>query len=94
MLLCLFGYMDLLIIIKWQSNFKNIEYQAPSIITTVVGMFLDKGRPDGSPLFYGQQVVSILMVSKSHHSQSNPIFKVIFVACVPWMLFAKPFLMM
>jgi V-type H+-transporting ATPase subunit a len=32
-LLALFGYMDLLIILKWLTDYKNREYEAPSIIT-------------------------------------------------------------
>lgn len=47
MMLCLFGYMDLMIIIKWCSNYLGVEHQAPSIITTMVGMFLDGGRVQG-----------------------------------------------
>jgi len=44
MLLALFGYMDLMIIIKWCTNYFGMESKAPSIITTVVDMFLDKGK--------------------------------------------------
>ena len=64
MLLCLFGYMDLLIIIKWRTNYLGQEHTAPSIITTMVGMFLESGRVQGQPLFWGQQAFSICMVRK------------------------------
>lgn len=56
MLLALFGYMDLLIILKWLTDFKGIEYAAPSIISTMINTFLGGGAvpPDevaliGSP---------------------------------------------
>jgi len=44
MLLCLFGYMDVMIIIKWCTNYFGQEHLAPSIITTMVGMFLEHGK--------------------------------------------------
>lgn len=47
MLLCLFGYMDLMILIKWCTNYNGSEYLAPSIITTMVGIFLESGRVQG-----------------------------------------------
>lgn len=47
MLLCLFGYMDLMIIIKWCTNYYGQEHLAPSIITTMVGIFLESGRVQG-----------------------------------------------
>lgn len=44
MLLCLFGYMDIMIIIKWCTNYFGQEHLAPSIITIMVGMFLESGK--------------------------------------------------
>lgn len=43
LLLVLFGYMDLLIINKWLCDFTNIEYMAPSVISTMINMFLGGG---------------------------------------------------
>ena len=54
MLLALFGYIDLMIIIKWCTNYYGHEYIAPSIITTMVGMFLENGKVEGLQLFPGQ----------------------------------------
>ena len=65
MLLCLFGYMNLMIIIKWLSNYYGDENSAPSITTLMVGMFLELGKVEGRPLFPGQQIFSILMLCKS-----------------------------
>jgi V-type H+-transporting ATPase subunit a len=36
MLLCMFGYMDILIITKWLTNYTAHENMAPSIISTMV----------------------------------------------------------
>jgi V-type H+-transporting ATPase subunit a len=92
MLLCLFGYMDLLIIIKWLTNYLGQEHTAPSIITTMVGMFLESGRVQGQPLFWGQQAFSICMVRK-FFSLVTFVWLVIVSICVPWMLLAKPLLL-
>ena len=40
----LFVYMDFLIFVKWSTNFKNVEYTAPSIITTMIEMALNGGE--------------------------------------------------
>lgn len=37
----MFGYMDLLIILKWTTNFSGFEGEAPSIIQVMIGMFLN-----------------------------------------------------
>lgn len=47
LLLLLFGYMDLLIIIKWLTNYSGHENDAPSIITTMINIPLNGGRIPG-----------------------------------------------
>lgn len=44
--------MDWMIIAKWSADFTNREYMAPSIISTMIDMFLGGGAvPDGvSPI--------------------------------------------
>jgi V-type H+-transporting ATPase subunit a len=44
-LLCLFGYMDLLIVMKWLTNWEGRTANAPSVISTMVDMFLNGGNP-------------------------------------------------
>lgn len=44
MLTLLFGYMDLMIIVKWCTNYYGQEHLAPSIISMMVGMFLEGGK--------------------------------------------------
>jgi V-type H+-transporting ATPase subunit a len=43
LLMVLFGYMDWLIIAKWLSDFTHVESRAPSIISTMIGVFLNFG---------------------------------------------------
>ena len=38
LLTALFGYMNLMIIIKWLTNYENQESQAPSIINTMINI--------------------------------------------------------
>lgn len=47
LLLLLFGYMDVLIIIKWLTNYSGHEHDAPSIITTMINIPLNGGKIDG-----------------------------------------------
>jgi V-type H+-transporting ATPase subunit a len=49
-LTCLFGYMDLLIVLKWLTDYTGRENVAPSIIVQMINMFLNGGIIDGSPL--------------------------------------------
>ena len=44
LLLALFGYMDWLIIAKWLTDFTHVESRAPSVISTMIGVFLDFGK--------------------------------------------------
>ena len=43
MLIALFGYMDYLIIVKWTIDWSGREDRAPSIIATMISMFLGGG---------------------------------------------------
>jgi len=53
MMSVLFGYMNLLIIIKWLTDYEMHENDAPSIITTLINMPLKGGLIQGSP-FIGE----------------------------------------
>jgi len=39
----LFGYMDVLIVLKWLKDFTHIESRAPSIVTAMIDVFLNGG---------------------------------------------------
>jgi len=82
LLFVLFGYMDIMIIAKWTTDFTNKESLAPSVITNMIDMGLNMGAiaPGTVALFQGQQAISILFV-------------LIALVCVPMMLFPKPFIL-
>jgi V-type H+-transporting ATPase subunit a len=78
----LFGYMDLLIICKWCTDFTHVEYEAPAVITTMINMALNGGAIEpgtravvGSAGFQQGLSVACLLIA---------------LVCVPWMLFPKP----
>lgn len=50
LLMCLFGYMDLLIIVKWLTDYST-GLVPPSIITTMINMPLNGGLIPGEPFF-------------------------------------------
>ena len=49
-LLALFGFMDLMIILKWLTDYTGRESQAPSIITQMINNALKGGEINGAPL--------------------------------------------
>jgi V-type H+-transporting ATPase subunit a len=85
MLLAMFGFMDLLIIAKWTTDFSGREDQAPSLISTMIAMFLSGGAiPEGNAPILGsvqyQQKVSVALA-------------MVVVICIPLMLFPKPIIL-
>jgi len=85
MLVALFGYMDLLIIVKWLTDFTGREKEAPAIIGTMINVFLAGGTiTEGEVALIGtadyQQSVSLTIVA-------------IVLVCVPLMLIPKPILL-
>jgi V-type H+-transporting ATPase subunit a len=83
LLFVLFGYMDIMIVLKWTTDFTHKESTAPSIISNMIDMALNGGAiaPGTVALFKSQQVVSIL-------------FLLIAIVVVPIMLFPKPFIIL
>ena len=56
LLLVLFGYMDLLIFVKWLTDFTGIENRAPSVISSMINMALNGGKIDeGTDPFIGSE---------------------------------------
>jgi V-type H+-transporting ATPase subunit a len=82
MLLALFGFMDLMIIVKWNTDFSGIEYSAPSIITAMIDMCLGMGKSstNEAPLFGTAEYQQKIMLT---------LIEVVLV-CVPMMLCVKP----
>ena len=80
LLTCMFGYMDLLIVVKWLTNWEGREAQAPSIVGTMIQLFLQFGEPK-SP--------TDLSIIEDQAYWSKLLLVVIFIT-PPWMLLAKP----
>lgn len=45
LLMVLFGFMDLLIVAKWLTDYQRNPGEAPSVIATMINMFLNLGEP-------------------------------------------------
>jgi len=85
LLMCLFGFMDLLIIIKWVTDWDaktaGTGQQAPGIISNMIIMFIGLGqKPPGN------------MDADLIPNQESSMKKLLVVAviCVPLMLLVKP----
>lgn len=74
-LVCIFGYLVLMIFMKWFLFDASNSSRAPSLIITLINMFMF--TPPLHILYDGQVVIQHLLV-------------VIAVFCVPWLLFGKP----
>lgn len=52
--MCLFGFMDLMVIMKWTTDYSEDTSKAPAIINTMLNMAMNGGQPSNpheSPLF-------------------------------------------
>ena len=79
-MLLLFGYMIILIFIKWATDYRLDTSKAPSIITILMNFALKKGSVDGKPV-WGTVLVE---------EKLNRIFFYISLLCVPIILLVKP----
>mmetsp|Transcript_39936 Transcript_39936/g.39508 ORF Transcript_39936/g.39508 Transcript_39936/m.39508 type:complete len:275 (+) Transcript_39936:326-1150(+) len=78
----LFGFMNVLIIVKWLADWQGRTDRAPGIISVMINMFLSQGAVDEGvdPLLFNentQQIISIVLL-------------LIAFICVPIMLLVKP----
>ena len=64
MFVAMFGYMDFLIVVKWLTNYTGKTDQAPSIINTMVGMFLGGGEIKGQPFIPANTFVQNILARK------------------------------
>ena len=77
----LFGYMNVLIVIKWLKDWNLGAKSAPYLLTTMINIFLSPTSIDEADKLYDIQVgVQMVVVA-------------IALICVPLMLFPKPFLL-
>jgi V-type H+-transporting ATPase subunit a len=82
LMMCLFGYMDFLIIVKWLTNWEGNTGAAPGIIATMIGMFLKFGEiPTGT---------DALIESPDYQMWLSQTLLLVGLTCVPLMLLVKP----
>lgn len=82
LLLILFGYMNILIVLKWMTFYQNGS-DAPAIITVMIDMFLSGGGVKQTPL----------VGNKETHEFVNVLILMVAFACVPAMLLVKPLIL-
>lgn len=78
----LFGYMIIMIFIKWATDWTGNLSKAPSIITTLMNIFLNLGSVDGKPLFNREDA--------SFQENLQFYFLLVALVCLPILLFPKP----
>jgi V-type H+-transporting ATPase subunit a len=85
LLFSLFGFMDWMIIAKWTADFTHREYMAPSIISTMIDMFLGFGAiPEG---------VSPIIGSAGMQQGLSILFLILSLVCSILMLVPKPMIL-
>ncbi|XP_053206596.1 V-type proton ATPase 116 kDa subunit a 1-like isoform X2 [Panonychus citri] len=80
-LLSIFGYLNLLILAKWITYDSTQSGCAPSILITLINMFLYKYQDTPcslAPMYSGQQFIQTVLLFTA-------------LACIPWMLIFKPY---
>jgi len=83
-MLLLFGYMIVLIFIKWGTDYSKNTANAPSIITILMNLALNKGSVDGKPVWS----------TVDNEERTNQIFFLISIICIPIILLPKPLIKM
>lgn len=86
MFMCLFGFMDLMVVTKWLSDYSDDTSKAPAIINAMLNMAMNGGQPSApneTPLFGDRS-------SYDGQIQLMNTLMLIVLICVPLMLCVKP----
>lgn len=84
LMLCLFGWMDLLIIVKWLTNWEGRDSRAPGIVSIMINMFLRYGEVN-------EETTDALIDSYSMQQTLCIAFLITAIICIPSMLLLKPY---
>ena len=79
----LFGYMIVMIFIKWNTDYTGNTENAPSIITILMNFALKNGSVDGKPVW----------TNVEDEERTNRIFFYISLLCIPIILIPKPLIL-
>lgn len=82
MLLSLFGYMDYIIMVKWTTDWDGREDRSPSIIATMIGMFLGGGEIP--------EKTDALLHDAQYQKEIQLRLLFVVLICAPMMLIPKP----
>ena len=83
---CLFGFMDLMVVVKWTTDYSDDTSKAPAIINTMLNMAMNGGKPTNpheSPLFGDTS-------SYDDQTKLMNLLMLIVMLCIPLMLCVKP----